>query len=47
MGAFGRATAVLEQHRDALERCARELLAKETLDEPALKALTADMRAGA
>jgi cell division protease FtsH len=47
MGAFERATAILREHRDVLERCARELLARETLDEAALRALTAPLRAGA
>ncbi|GIX36624.1 MAG: ATP-dependent zinc metalloprotease FtsH [Lysobacteraceae bacterium] len=43
MDAFARATRILEEHREVLERCARELLARETLDEPALRALTADL----
>ncbi|WP_119353590.1 ATP-dependent zinc metalloprotease FtsH [Azohydromonas sediminis] len=47
MGAFERATAILREHRDVLERCARELLARETLDEAALRALTAPLHAGA
>ena len=38
------ATALLQQHRALLERCAHELLAKETLDEPALRVLTAELR---
>ena len=46
MDAFGRATALLQQHRDLLERCARELLAHETLDEAALARLTAPLRGG-
>ena len=33
MGAFDRAYRILEVNRDVLERCARELLARETLDE--------------
>ena len=33
MEAFERTTAVLERNRDVLDRCARELLARETLDE--------------
>jgi len=37
---FARATAILRDNRAVLDRCARELLAKETLDEAALKALT-------
>ncbi|HEX4854033.1 ATP-dependent zinc metalloprotease FtsH, partial [Arenimonas sp.] len=36
MDAFARATALLQQRRESLERGARELLAKETLDEAAL-----------
>jgi cell division protease FtsH len=44
MDAFARATTVLAQHREVLERCARELLSKETLDESALHALTDGMR---
>ncbi len=44
MGAFERASGILQRHRDVLERCARELLAKETLDEAALRALTAGVR---
>ena len=47
MGAFERASALLERHRALLERCARELLARETLDEPALRALTGELRAPA
>jgi cell division protease FtsH len=39
MDAFERATALLQRRRDALDRGARELLARETLDEAALKAL--------
>jgi cell division protease FtsH len=42
--AFEQATAVLERNADVLERCARELLATETLDEAALRRLTADLR---
>ncbi|MBL0148055.1 MAG: ATP-dependent zinc metalloprotease FtsH [Ideonella sp.] len=45
--AFDGALALLEVHRDLLERCARELLVKETLDEAALAALTAGIRAPA
>jgi cell division protease FtsH len=44
MDAFSRATAVLERNRDVLERCARELLAKETLDEAGLRRLTEGLR---
>ena len=39
--AFSRASEILRRHRDVLERGARELLARETLDEAALRALTA------
>jgi len=39
MDAFARARALLVERRDLLERCARELLAKETLDEAQLRAL--------
>ncbi len=41
MGAFARTSAMLQQRRETLERGARELLVKETLDEAALKALLA------
>jgi cell division protease FtsH len=41
--AFARASDILRRHRDVLERGARELLARETLDETALKALTAEV----
>ena len=44
MGAFDRATELLQMHREVLERCARELLVKETLDEAALKELTGALR---
>jgi hypothetical protein len=37
MDDFERTTALLQQRREALERGARELLARETLDEAALK----------
>ena len=46
MSAFDRATAILAEHREVLERCARELLARETLDEAALATLTAGVRSG-
>ncbi len=39
VGAFDRALALLEGHRDVLETSARELLAHETLDEPELATL--------
>ncbi|MFN7087527.1 MAG: ATP-dependent zinc metalloprotease FtsH [Burkholderiales bacterium] len=41
---FARAFGILESNRPVLERCARELLAKETLDEQALGELTHDLR---
>ncbi len=44
MDTFARTLAILERNRDVLERCARELLARETLDEAALRALTRDLR---
>jgi cell division protease FtsH len=47
MDAFGRALGILQHNRSVLERCARELLAKETLDEPAIRALTQDLQAAA
>ena len=40
---FERTVAILQANRGVLERCARDLLEKETLDEPALKALTRDL----
>ena len=39
MEAFARITTLLEQRREVLERCAKALLERETLDEAALKAL--------
>ncbi len=39
MGAFDRSTALLDANRELLERCARELLVHETLDEEALRRL--------
>jgi cell division protease FtsH len=44
MDTFERTYALLQSNRNVLERCARELLAKETLDEDAIRALTADLR---
>ncbi len=44
MAGFERATTVLLRHRALLERGARELLARETLDEAALRALTPELR---
>ena len=47
MDAFARASALLGQHRDTLERGARALLLHETLDEAALREITAPLRAAA
>jgi cell division protease FtsH len=44
MDAFDGATEILAQHRDVLDRTARELLVRETLDEAALMELTAGVR---
>jgi len=44
MGGFDRATAILGLNREVLERSARALLEKETLDEAAIRSLTADLR---
>jgi cell division protease FtsH len=41
---FGRAIGILESNRPVLERCARELLRKETLDEAAIRELTRDLQ---
>jgi len=41
---FDRAVEILANNREILERCARELLETETLDEVALRRLTADLR---
>ena len=40
MGAFNRTSEILQHNREVLERCARELLARETLDEAAIGELT-------
>jgi cell division protease FtsH len=40
---YARTRAILERNRALLDRTAEELLARETLDEAALKALTADI----
>ncbi|BCU06389.1 ATP-dependent zinc metalloprotease FtsH [Allochromatium tepidum] len=47
MGVFERATAILETNRDVLERCAQELLRRETLDEADIRRLTADLKPAA
>ena len=44
MDAFSRTLAILQRNRLVLERCARELLVKETLDETAIRALTQDLQ---
>ena len=44
MQAFDTATAILTRNRPVLERCAQELLKRETLDEAALRELTADLQ---
>ena len=44
MDAFARTSAILATHRTVLDRCAKELLSLETLDEAALKALTTDLQ---
>jgi cell division protease FtsH len=40
MGVFERAYGILDTNRAVLERCARELLARETLDENDIRQLT-------
>ena len=45
MGAFERTCEILRRNRAILERCARELLQRETLDEERLKALTEGLQA--
>lgn len=40
MGVFERAYGILDANRAVLERCARELLARETLDEADIRRLT-------
>ena len=40
---FERAYGILERNRPVLERCARELLARETLDEAEVRELTRDL----
>ncbi|MFN3883334.1 MAG: ATP-dependent zinc metalloprotease FtsH [Rhodocyclaceae bacterium] len=44
MGVFERAYRILENNRAILERCANELLARETLDEAEIAQLTADLQ---
>jgi cell division protease FtsH len=45
MNAFDRTIDLLGRNRDVLERCARELLVRETLDEAAIRELTQGLRA--
>jgi cell division protease FtsH len=40
MGVFERAFRILERNREVLERCARELLTRETLEEGDIRQLT-------
>ena len=44
MAGFDRASSILGINRDVLKRSARDLLEKETLDEAAIRSLTADLR---
>ena len=44
MEGFARATAILDLNREVLERSARSLLEQETLDEPAIRKLTTDLK---
>lgn len=44
MGVFQRAYRILEANRPILERCAEELLARETLDESAIRELTQGLK---
>ncbi len=44
MAGFTRATQILVDNREVLERGARVLLEQETLDEPAIRALAAELR---
>ncbi len=43
MGTFDRAYGILERNRAALDRCAKELLVRETLDKTLLAELTQDL----
>jgi cell division protease FtsH len=44
MGGFARASAILHANRAVLESGARSLLDKETLEEPAIRALAAQLQ---
>ena len=44
MGGFDRATAILSAHRDVLERGARALLEKETLEDADIRALQSELQ---
>ncbi len=47
MNAFARTYDILADNRDVLERCAHQLLARETLDEGAIRELTQGLRPAA
>jgi cell division protease FtsH len=47
MGAFERAYRILETNREVLERCARELLERETLEESDIRKLTQGLKPAA
>jgi cell division protease FtsH len=47
MGAFERAYRILETNREVLERCARELLERETLEESDIQQLTQGLKPAA
>jgi cell division protease FtsH len=47
MAAFERTMQILNRNRGVLERCARELLARETLDEAAIRELTRELQPAA
>ncbi|MCL6555042.1 MAG: ATP-dependent zinc metalloprotease FtsH [Burkholderiales bacterium] len=44
MGVFARAYGILADNRAVLDRCAQELLGRETLDEAAIRELTRDLK---
>jgi cell division protease FtsH len=44
MGGFDHATAILNTHRDVLDRGARALLEKETLEDADIRALQAELQ---
>jgi cell division protease FtsH len=47
MGAFERAYRILESNREVLERCTRELLERETLEESDIRKLTQGLKPAA